>query len=145
MCSCSNCFYSRDDRNGMYLVCCCLESPFLFMKVENNGICCKWDSEKNLKERAKNRNMHNDMEGEELKYEKDPLEENKARYNARSNECIEEMIEVFGISAVIDFCKCNVWKYRYRNRCEKDLIKADWYMDKVIELKEREKQERLKL
>ena len=34
-------------------------------------------------------------------------------YTCREHECIEEMVYVFGAQAVIDFCKCNAWKYRY--------------------------------
>lgn len=55
-------------------------------------------------------------------------------------ECINEMIEIFGLAAVIDFCKCNVWKYRYRagfkGNGKQDLEKSDWYIRKFEELKE---------
>lgn len=58
------------------------------------------------------------------------------------HECIDEMIELFGIDDVIGFCKCNVYKYRYRtdrkNGAE-DIEKADWYMDKLIELQKNER------
>lgn len=53
------------------------------------------------------------------------------------HECIDEMIQLFGIEAVKDFCKCNVYKYRYRSNRkngQEDIEKADWYMDKLIEL-----------
>ena len=59
-------------------------------------------------------------------------------------ECIEEMIEVFGIEAVKNFCLCNIWKYRYRaadKNGEEDLDKSDWYMQKYIELQKREKKD----
>lgn len=59
-------------------------------------------------------------------------------------ECIEEMIEVFGIEAVKNFCLCNIWKYRYRaadKNGEEDLDKSDWYMQKYIELQIRDKKE----
>lgn len=52
-------------------------------------------------------------------------------------ECITEMIAVFGVEAVKNFCLCNVWKYRYRASAknhEEDLRKSDWYMRKYIEL-----------
>lgn len=53
------------------------------------------------------------------------------------HECIDEMISLFGVDAVKGFCMCNVYKYRYRasrkNGAE-DIAKADWYMDKLIEL-----------
>ena len=52
-------------------------------------------------------------------------------------ECIDEMILVFGKKAVINFCLCNAWKYRYRasdkNGLE-DLEKSDWYIKKAQEL-----------
>ena len=56
-------------------------------------------------------------------------------------ECIEEMIAVFGIEAVKNFCLCNVWKYRYRaadKNGEEDLDKSDWYMQKYIELQKKD-------
>ena len=52
-------------------------------------------------------------------------------------ECIDEMLLVFGREAVMHFCLCNAWKYRYRasdkNGAE-DLRKADWYLAKYKEL-----------
>lgn len=53
------------------------------------------------------------------------------------HECIDEMIELFGIEMVKGFCMCNVYKYRYRatrKNGEEDIKKAEWYMDKLIEL-----------
>lgn len=56
-------------------------------------------------------------------------------------ECIDEMVLVFGKDAVMEFCLCNAWKYRYRaadkNGAE-DLAKSDWYMKKYKQLKEHE-------
>lgn len=53
------------------------------------------------------------------------------------HECIDEMISLFGVEAVKGFCMCNVYKYRYRadrkNGAE-DIQKADWCMDKLMEL-----------
>lgn len=61
-----------------------------------------------------------------------------AHYQGK-HECIDEMIALFGKEAVKAFCRCNVYKYRYRaekkNGAE-DLAKADWYMDKLMELEE---------
>lgn len=55
-------------------------------------------------------------------------------------ECIDEMILVFGETAVKNFCLLNAWKYRYRagekNGFE-DIKKSDWYMNKFKELKEK--------
>lgn len=53
------------------------------------------------------------------------------------HECIDEMIALFGVDAVKAFCRCNIYKYRYRaNRKNgaEDIAKADWYMDKLTEL-----------
>lgn len=55
-----------------------------------------------------------------------------------SMECIDEMVEVFGVRAVMSFCLCNVWKYRKRamfKNGKEDLEKSDWYMKKYTELK----------
>ena len=52
-------------------------------------------------------------------------------------ECIDEMIAIFGKTAVQHFCLLNVWKYRkravFKNGVE-DMQKADWYMKKYAEL-----------
>lgn len=53
------------------------------------------------------------------------------------HECIDEMIALFGVEAVKAFCRCNVYKYRFRaanKNGQEDLDKADWYMDKLMEL-----------
>ncbi len=60
-------------------------------------------------------------------------------YTNREIECIDEMIQVFGKQVVMDFCLCNVWKYRYRalaKNGQEDIEKSDWYMKKYLELKE---------
>ena len=59
-----------------------------------------------------------------------------AHYQGK-HECIDEMIALFGVEAVKAFCKCNVYKYRFRaanKNGQEDLDKADWYMDKLMEL-----------
>lgn len=52
-------------------------------------------------------------------------------------ECIEEMIEKYGVLDVIIFCKLNAFKYQYRfdekNGVE-DLEKGIWYLNKAVEL-----------
>ena len=56
-------------------------------------------------------------------------------------ECIDCMIEKFGVAAVMNFCKCNTYKYLFRagkkkgNSAEQDLAKANWYDNKYNELK----------
>lgn len=62
--------------------------------------------------------------------------------NDKGEECIDKMIEEFGVSAVINFCLCNGFKYRWRagkkqdNDAELDLKKARWYDDKATVLAE---------
>lgn len=59
-----------------------------------------------------------------------------AHYQGK-HECIDEMIALFGVEAVKHFCMCNVYKYRFRaanKNGQEDLDKADWYMDKLLEL-----------
>lgn len=58
-------------------------------------------------------------------------------YTFGKHECIEEMERMFGKETVLHWCMCNVYKYRYRathKNGEEDLKKADWYMDKIIEM-----------
>ena len=60
-----------------------------------------------------------------------------SHYNQGGMECIDEMILVFGKSAVMNFCLCNAWKYRYRANAkngQEDLDKANWYLNKYKEL-----------
>ena len=78
---------------------------------------------------------------EDIKLENKEMEKNvnhPDHYNTHQLECIDEMIIVFGIDAVIDFCKCNAWKYRYRagnkDDIKQDLAKSDWYINKAREL-----------
>lgn len=52
-------------------------------------------------------------------------------------ECIDEMVALFGVEAVKAFCKCNIYKYRYRSDRKngaEDIEKAEWYMGKLMEL-----------
>lgn len=63
-----------------------------------------------------------------------------AHYQGK-HECIDEMIALFGVEAVKHFCMCNVYKYRFRasnKNGQEDLDKADWYMDKLMELNRKE-------
>lgn len=54
-------------------------------------------------------------------------------------ECIDEMVLIFGREAVMHFCLCNAWKYRYRaneKNGKEDMDKANWYIKKYKELSE---------
>lgn len=62
-------------------------------------------------------------------------------YNADGRlECIKEMELMFGPCEVASFCKLNAYKYFYRagskegEAKEKDLAKAQWYLDYVAGL-----------
>lgn len=57
-----------------------------------------------------------------------------AHYNQEGKkECIEEMLDTYGVVATYWFCQLNAHKYRYRagskadNSAEQDLAKAQWY------------------
>ena len=56
-------------------------------------------------------------------------------------ECIDCMIEEFGVEAVLWFCALNAYKYHFRagkkkgNSEAQDLKKAEWYDNKYNELK----------
>lgn len=66
---------------------------------------------------------------------------NPDHYKLHDLECIQEMEVMFGIDAVIAFCKCNAWKYRYRvgfkDDVSQELKKSDWYVAKAKELQEK--------
>ena len=72
--------------------------------------------------------------------EYDPVS-NPQHYTSGKVECIDAMIEVFGIEAVKHFCLCNAFKYHWRHELkngQEDIEKATWYMDKYRELMNRE-------
>lgn len=65
-------------------------------------------------------------------------------YTSGAHECIDVMVEMFGIQAVIDFCKCNIFKYRFRSHLkngEEDIKKAEWYEEKLMQLNEKNRWE----
>lgn len=66
-----------------------------------------------------------------------------AHYEGDKIECIDAMIEALGEENVKGFCLCNAFKYIFR--CMKkhdtplaDIKKARWYLDKFIELEDRQ-------
>ncbi len=69
---------------------------------------------------------------------------NPDHYKIHEKECIEELEIVFGIDAVIAFCKCNAWKYRYRvghkDDIAQELKKSEWYINKAEELEKKKLQ-----
>ena len=63
-----------------------------------------------------------------------------AHYELARYECIEVMEEVFGADALKNYCLIAAFKYLWRcNRKGKkteDIKKANWYLNKYIELEE---------
>ena len=62
-----------------------------------------------------------------------------AHYNQGKYECIEVMVETFGIEATKNFCLLNVFKYVWRAGAKnglEDLKKARFYLDYYISLEE---------
>ena len=63
-----------------------------------------------------------------------------SHYLKGGKECIDCMVEEFGAKAVINFCLCNAYKYKWRaglkegNSAMQDLAKAEWYLNKAKEL-----------
>lgn len=58
-----------------------------------------------------------------------------SHYKKDGKECIDVMLELYGIQAVINFCELNAFKYKWRaglktgESAEVDLKKAQWYAD----------------
>lgn len=54
-------------------------------------------------------------------------------------ECIDEMIDIYGLKDVAKWCEITAYKYKYRaghkGSVAEDMCKAEWYMDKAHELK----------
>lgn len=64
-----------------------------------------------------------------------------SHYTQGGIECIDAMTSAFGKKAVEDFCLCNVFKYVWRTRQKnglEDCKKAQWYMNKYVEMVENE-------
>lgn len=60
------------------------------------------------------------------------------RREQHSTGCFGEMLQVFGVEAVMAYCKCSAWKHRYdallKDKYNEDNIKAEWYLKKLSEL-----------
>lgn len=56
-------------------------------------------------------------------------------------ECIDEMIDIYGLKDVAKWCEITAYKYEYRaghkGSVAEDMSKAEWYMVKARELKSR--------
>ena len=63
-------------------------------------------------------------------------------YTKTSIECIDAMVETQGVDAVQMFCVCNAFKYLWRHSRKngaEDIRKAAWYLNKAIELDDKER------
>lgn len=68
--------------------------------------------------------------------------EHPSHYTGGSIECIDAMAETQGVEAVKNFCICNAFKYLWRHDKKngvEDVKKAVWYLNKFIELEEKER------
>lgn len=62
---------------------------------------------------------------------------NPEHYCSGAHECIDVMEQMYGTYAVACFCKCNIFKYRFRagkKNGDEDIKKAEWYESKLMEL-----------
>ena len=61
-----------------------------------------------------------------------------SHYEGNGIECIDAMEAAYGTQAVIDFCRCNAFKYQWRagkkGSLSEDINKAQWYQNKMMEL-----------
>ena len=63
-----------------------------------------------------------------------------SHYIKDGKECIDVMLEKYGVDAVYHFCVCNAFTYKWRaglkegNSAMQDLAKAEWYLNKAKEL-----------
>lgn len=65
-----------------------------------------------------------------------------SHYTSGEHECIDVMESMFGTDAIMDFCKCNIFKYRFRSNLkngDEDIKKAEWYETKLMELQNKYK------
>lgn len=68
---------------------------------------------------------------------------NPKHYNVGTYQCIDVMLDIFGKEKVLAFCELNAFKYQWRANFKgtdiQDKKKAEWYLNKYIELKEKNK------
>lgn len=112
--------------------------------VEQNGLPqFIEDVRRELKERSKIE-FYDGMDPEPRVIDGDEEQDNvnhPAHYQIGDFECFDEMLELFGVDAVLSYCRLAVYKYRYRHTKKngaEDLKKAGWYMRKIKELEAQE-------
>lgn len=70
-----------------------------------------------------------------------------AHYQGK-RECIEVMRAMFGDNAVMGFCKCNSFKYRFRQDGKggaEDVQNAEWYEDYLIQMQKEHEEQAVKI
>lgn len=118
----------------------CRNCRYLSVYSSGEEVCTNFSSE-NYDQYIKNVHHCSDDDNSPVVHtilEDDPVN-HPTHYTNRQHECIDEMLTAFGKEAVIHFCICNAWKYRYRadskGTHDQDMEKADWYINKAMELK----------
>lgn len=75
-----------------------------------------------------------------LSNEQKEMVNHPSHYKNNKYECIDVMLDIFGKEKVLAFCELNVFKYLWRANNKgtdiQDKKKAEWYINKYIELKE---------
>ena len=105
------------------------------------------DFEKRLKEFFLNNHLADDLYAcredldEKLKKSDNKKSSNvdhPDHYKSGNIECIDAMLEIYGISATYDFCLLNAFKYIWRaqqkGKEKEDIQKAVWYLNKALEI-----------
>lgn len=81
--------------------------------------------------------MQEGIKGDVVMSDYDPV--NKPEHYANTKvECIDAMLELYGVETVKSYCICATFKYLWRRKDkeneEQDTAKALWYFDKYKEL-----------
>lgn len=114
------------------------------MNVKKHCVNCKHEDEYRICVSCVSSDIGNDLPS--MFEEKKEEVNHPSHYDTGKFECIEVMIELFGINAVQTFCLLNAYKYLWR--CDhkasksKDIEKARWYLEKHEELEIIKKNER---
>lgn len=93
-----------------------------------------------LVERAAESISQEEMDDRHHNDKKDMI--NPSHYGADGKiECIDVMLQQFGVEEVQSFCKLNAFKYMFRMGHKDEVLqeakKIQWYIDKFIELEEK--------
>lgn len=84
-------------------------------------------------------------------FESDKIDSDMVNHPSHYNlpdrkECIDEMIDIYGLDDVAKWCEITAYKYKYRaghkGPAVEDMSKAAWYAVKACELKSRRRWEK---